>query len=247
LNYELRVSNAGPSPATAVTVTDALPTSVIYGSAISSQGSCTEANGTITCPLGTLVSNASATITVQVTPLAGGTITNTASVTTNLLDPDLSNNTTIAETTIVPVADLSISQSNSLNPANVGATLNYELRVSNAGPSPATAVTVTDTLPAGVIYGSAIPGRGSCAETEGIVVCNLDTLANNASATVTIEITPTVIGTITNTASATSAVSDPNPGNNATSGNTIIRENNQPGPMERMYLPLVSNAKNRQP
>jgi len=247
LNYELLVRNAGPSSATAVTVTDALPTNVIYESATSSQGNCTEANGTITCSLGTLVSNASATVTIQVTPLAAGTITNTTSVTTTLPDPDLSNNTTIAETTIVPVADLSISQSNSLNPANIGATLNYELSVSNAGPSPATAVTVTDTLPAGVIYSSAIPGRGSCAEAEGIVVCNLDTLTNNASVTVTIEITPTVIGTITNTASATSAVADPNPGNNATIGNTTIRNNNQPDPMERMYLPLISNSKDRQP
>jgi uncharacterized repeat protein (TIGR01451 family) len=247
LNYELRVSNAGPSPATAVTVTDALPTGVIYGSAISSQGSCTQANGIITCPLGTLVSNASATVTVQVMPLVAGTITNTASVTTTLPDPDLSNNTTIAETTIMPVADLSISQSNSPNPANVGATLNYELRVSNAGPSPATEVTFTDTLPAGVIYGSAIHGRGSCAEAEGIVVCNLGTLANNASVTVTIEITPTAIGTITNTASATSAVADPNPGNNATTGKTTIRENNQPGHIGRMYLPLISNSKDRQP
>jgi uncharacterized repeat protein (TIGR01451 family) len=47
------------------------------------------------------------------------------------------------------VADLSITQADDPDPVSAGANVTYTLSISNAGPSTATNLTVTDTLPAG--------------------------------------------------------------------------------------------------
>ena len=46
---------------------------------------------------------------------------------------------------------------------------------------------MTDTLPAGVTFGSATPSQGDpCTESSGTVTCALGTLADEATATVEI-------------------------------------------------------------
>ncbi len=83
LTYTITASNHGPGSATGVKVTDPLPAGETYQSASSSQGSCTQSAGTVTCTVGTLANGATATITIKVTPTKPGTLTNTASVSAN--------------------------------------------------------------------------------------------------------------------------------------------------------------------
>jgi uncharacterized repeat protein (TIGR01451 family) len=64
-------------------------------------------------------------------------------------------------TTSAP-ADLSITKSASPDPALVGGQVSYTLAVANNGPSQATGVNLTDTLPSTVIFDSAIATQGSC-------------------------------------------------------------------------------------
>jgi uncharacterized repeat protein (TIGR01451 family) len=106
LTYTITASNAGPDPATTVTVTDTLPGNVTYVSATPSQGSCS-GTSTVTCSLGTIASGANATVSLIVRP-TGGDVSNTATVTTTSTDSNLANNTSTA-TTIVnnPVPTLS--------------------------------------------------------------------------------------------------------------------------------------------
>ncbi|HUG56284.1 MAG TPA: hypothetical protein VMJ92_04325 [Candidatus Limnocylindrales bacterium] len=100
LGLTIEAANIGPSRATGVTLTDTLPSTVTLESATSTQGDCTEAEGTVTCNLGALAKAASATVTITVTPRGGGTVTNTASVVGNEPDPNTANNAAATSTSV---------------------------------------------------------------------------------------------------------------------------------------------------
>lgn len=121
-----------------------------------------------------------------------------------------------------PAADLSATKSDSPDPLAVGQTLTYTVAVANSGPANATAVTLTDTLPSSVTFVSATSTQGTCVEASGTVICSVGTLANGASATVTITVRPRIGVTITNTASVTGNEPDLNPTNNTASASTEV-------------------------
>jgi len=122
----------------------------------------------------------------------------------------------------VPSADLTITKTDSPDPVRVGANLTYTITVTNAGPNPADAVQVTDTLPDNVTFISVKTSQGSCTGTT-TVVCTLGAVPLTAAgATVTIEVQPTVSGTIMNRANATSSTQDPSAANNATTTETVV-------------------------
>jgi uncharacterized repeat protein (TIGR01451 family) len=195
-------------------VTDTLPAGATYVSATPSQGSCT-GTSTVSCNLGTINNGGNATVTIVVTPTAAGTLNNTASVTSTTGDPNLGNNSSSTSTTVNPSADLSITKSDSPDPVVVGQNLTYSITVTNNGPTAASAVTVTDTLPGSVTFVSATPSQGSCTPSAGTVTCNVGSLAFPGSATISIVVTPTATGTISNSASVASTTNDPNNGNNS--------------------------------
>jgi uncharacterized repeat protein (TIGR01451 family) len=162
-----------------------------------------------------------------VTPTVAGTVTNTATVTGDNPDPNLTNNTSSTTTTVNQSSnssDLSIVKTGTPNPVNVGSQLTYTLMVGNAGPSDDTNVTVSDTLPASMTFVSAMPSQGSCSGTTAIS-CNLGAVKNEAQATVTIVVTPTAQGMVTNTATVTGDNSDPNQTNNTSSTTTTVNSN----------------------
>ena len=98
VTYTLTVANAGPDAAVNVVMTDALPEGVTFVSATSP---CVEAEGVVTCELGDLVSGGSVVIEIVVTaPDVAGTLSNTAAVTSDTLDPDETNNTDSFDTLV---------------------------------------------------------------------------------------------------------------------------------------------------
>lgn len=120
-----------------------------------------------------------------------------------------------------PSADLAISRSDSPDPVTVGNALTYTITVANHGPSAATGVTMTDALAGSLTFVSATPSQGTCSGTS-TVTCKLGTLAISASATVTIVVTPTQPGGISNTATVTANELDPDTSNNSATHVTTI-------------------------
>ena len=101
LTYTLAITNNGPASATNVTVTDTLPSVVTYLSAAATpSGSCSEANGVVTCLLGTIANAGTATISILTLPGASSVVSNTATVTADQSDPISSNNTSTQSETI---------------------------------------------------------------------------------------------------------------------------------------------------
>ena len=222
VTYTVAVSNGGPDAAQNVVVTDTLPSGVVFVSATPGQGSCSESGGTVTCNLGSVANGSSANIVIVVTTTTDGTLTDTATVTSDTPDPNEGNNVATEQTTVEPQpADLGITKSDAADPVKTGDNVTYTVVVSNGGPGSAENVVVTDTLPSGVQFVSATPDQGSCSESGGIVTCNLGTVANGSSVNIVIVVQATTHGELTNTVIVVSDT-DPNPGNNSAMEQTTV-------------------------
>lgn len=118
-----------------------------------------------------------------------------------------------------PAADLSLTKADAPDPVAPRGTLTYTLMVTNQGPNAAPGTHILDTLPAGVTFVGASAG---CVQSAGLVDCDLGALANGASTTVTIQVTPKARGVITNTASVGSSAPDPDRSDNTATTDTTV-------------------------
>src|SRR5207248_8097813 len=103
--------------------------------------------------------------------------------------------------TLKHAADMSVTGTGPTNPVH-GSPITYTETVTNNGHATATGVKLTDTVPAGVTGVRASTSQGSCTITTKRVTCNIGTLADGTSATVTIHATApgTTGATLTNKA-----------------------------------------------
>jgi uncharacterized repeat protein (TIGR01451 family) len=97
-----------------------------------------------------------------------------------------------------PTIDLQIQKTDSPNPVNVGGTLTYTLTARNNGPSTATQVVITDSLPATVTYLSSSSTQGTCSNSGQLVTCAIGTMPAGGTVTVTIRVRPLQPGRILN-------------------------------------------------
>lgn len=78
--YSIVVTNSSTNAATGVIVTDWLPASMNYVFAVTSQGTIMNANGYVTCDLGTLAAGGTATIKIYASSQSVGSFTNVVSI-----------------------------------------------------------------------------------------------------------------------------------------------------------------------
>ncbi len=102
LTYTIAFENAGKGEATAVVVSDTLPSGVTFVSSMPGTPACKYSDGTLTCRLGTQAEGGGGKvdIVVKVDSATKGAITNTATITGEEEEEDTTNNKA-SETTMV--------------------------------------------------------------------------------------------------------------------------------------------------
>ena len=147
------------------------------------------------------------TYTLTITGMSGS-LTHSKQVTFRVIDPRNVN--------------LIVTKSASPNPGQVNAPLSYRLTVVDPGPSNASNVILTDTLPASFTLSSVSTTQGSC-DNGPPITCSLGTIGPGTTAVVTIVGTPTQAGQITNTASVSASETDFDTSNNTSQTTTFIQ------------------------
>ncbi|TWU41376.1 Large cysteine-rich periplasmic protein OmcB precursor [Novipirellula aureliae] len=196
------------SDALDVVITDTLPTGLlgdtitIIDNATGDSSSFNTANQIATVTLGTVAIGQVRTFTILTNTIdeaATGTLTNTAS----LDDPADGVITATAETTLTPDFDVVVEKEVSNAAPEPGATVVYTVTVNNEGPSTASGVILTDTIPAGLTFVSGTLNNQNGTSDGSVVTFPAITLDSGSSATATLTFTvgATAAGQITNTAS----------------------------------------------
>ncbi len=128
-----------------------------------------------------------------------------------------------------PTADLAVSVTDGLTTVVAGDGLTHAstITVTNAGPSAATSVVVAVTWPAGLSQGTVTPSQGTCVPVGPgpDLTCDLGSIANGGNATVAIGYAVSAAtdpGPMTVSAVASSAVADPNAGDDSASDTTEV-------------------------
>ena len=222
--------NAGATMSTTVTVKNAGPDAgtvalnlSVSGGTINSAGgggfTCAIALGNLSAACGgpSMAVNGIATIAVDITAQnTPGSVVLTAT-TSSPNDSNAGNNTGSSTTAIISGADLAVVKTGPAT-ANLGATIAYDVTVTNNGPVDANNVVLDDPTPQRLTRVSV--SGGGCTTFP----CTLGTLTTGQSVTVhatyTVNAGPPV--TIFNTASVTSATLDPNGGNDSGTATTAV-------------------------
>ncbi len=223
VTYHFTITNEGPQTGHNIQFVDTLPAGVNYEGSFTSTplGTFPVVSGQqIRANLGALTKGSSVTLSfvVQFQASAGSPVTNTATVSTTDVDPNPSNNTAQVTINVSPPVNLKFTQFTAApNPSQTGSPLSYSIGVINTGPSPATNVTLTSPLAAGVSFvgASVSPIVVTPLSSSGVVgsnvVVNLGTLVPGASATITITVIPSLIGNLPATATLSSSEPDLDP------------------------------------
>ena len=218
LTYALTIANQGNIAARQVRLSDQLPAGVTLVSVTLSQGQVysVSPSGQIGATLGTVAAGGTvtATIVVQTGANSVGTITDTATVSSQEADPFPADETVNITSTVLAASDLSMALGASPNPVLDGADVTFVMTVSNLGPDTANGVTATLPLGSGFDYVSASASVGTVSYTGGQVEFALDELDVSSTAIVTVVAQALTVGQLSATASVSSQAQDPNPANN---------------------------------
>jgi uncharacterized repeat protein (TIGR01451 family) len=226
--YSLHVENDGPNTAHGVTITDQLPSELAFDASASDPACTDQGGGLVVCAIGDLNSGASADTVIGVTTVApnasGASNTATASA-TDTADPTPADGSATETTVINPITELSLSRSAPTS-VNVGKNATFTYTVSNAGPSTANNVVVTEPLPAGAMSRVAAGSSSDCTLTSDTITCAFGSLAAGASDTRTIVLTanpPAAPGFDSTATVASDENADSNPANDSVTGSIVVR------------------------
>ena len=225
ITYTQTITNNGPAAASAVSFSEPIPTNTTFSSVLAPVGWTCTVTASVTCTNPSLAAGAAADIVVVVSlapSVAAGTITANSTVTATTGDPTAANNSTTVATPVVPVCDLTVTNSGSPSPVAAGAVITYTQVVTNTGPSNCAAATFNEALPANTSFVSVAVvttggGTWTCPPASPIA-CTNPSVPPGSTGTITAKYTVlagTPAGTIiTDTATVATTGRDTNLANN---------------------------------
>jgi uncharacterized repeat protein (TIGR01451 family) len=238
--YTLTVRNVGSGTLDGeITVHDPVPAGLQVVSASGTGWSCTVSGQDVDCtatPPGGLASGASLpaiTVTVDPTPAAVPSVTNTASVASdNDVNPD--NDRSSSATNILYSADLAITKTDGTTAVDAGSSTTYTLTVENNGPSPVTGAILVDPAAPGLAKTAVTcaPTPGQCVAPPTVAQLQGGAFALPALAvgqTYALSVTATVTaasGSVTNTATIAdpAGATDPDGTNDSASDTDTVNQ-----------------------
>ncbi len=200
ISFTLSWTNEGEGSATGVVVSDTLPTAgglnwSITGSTGTGSTCTLSAADVLTCNVGTIAGNpnfpnaapvnGTVTLTSATTSAACAEINNTGQITSNNDGTD----TDPGQVTVL-CPDVTVAKTPDGGTVNAGQTATFTIVVTNLGPGAATAVTLTDNLPAGYTWTLGGADADDCsintAPNPDVLSCNFGTLADDETRTITL-------------------------------------------------------------
>ena len=231
---DVTVTNDGPNVSAApIAVDDGLPDGVTFVSAEGDDWTCRapQGDGPVRCEYArTLGPDESTTVTLTVAvdgaawELEQGddqALRNTVEVSAATVDPEDGNDTASVELHVVPLVDLAVEKTHD-GDFSVGATGDFDVVVRNLGPNRHEGrVTVTDSLPDGLVFMGASGDGWTCEPDEArtVIACVSDTAVDPGSAmpsiTLVVDVDPAAEGGVTNTVTVSTELADADPSNDS--------------------------------
>ncbi|MBZ5689567.1 MAG: DUF11 domain-containing protein [Acidobacteriia bacterium] len=228
ITYTQSVTNLGQASANAPVFTETLPAGTTAQS-LSGPAGWTCVLATLTCTdTAAMPANTTANFTfvvkVGATVANGTTLPQTDSVSSTTTDPVSANNSVTVNTLVADTADLSVTNTPSPVPVLATGTITYTQVVTNSGPSAATSVSLTETVPASTTAQTLTGPAGWTCNVGTLTCTNPSFAAGSATITYTVLVTAgTAPGTAINqTASVSSAIADPNTSNNTATASDVV-------------------------
>jgi uncharacterized repeat protein (TIGR01451 family) len=206
-------NNDSASTLTGLAFTDTLPTGLVVSTPNALVNNCggtvtaTAASGSVSLTGGTLAASTACTITVNVTGTGLGMLTNTTSTLTSNASAAAAATANITVLALPPT----FTKAFSAGPIFLGQTATLTFNVVNPNSVPLTGLAFTDPFPAGLLIatpsGAVNTCGGTLTATAGATSVSLaaGTVAASSSCAISVNVVPTVIGTLINTTSMLSS------------------------------------------
>ncbi len=202
LTVSILIENAGPSPAGGLRVSDQLPGAFVLDPAQTDFGdpdwACSASgpvgNQAVICSLAAELASGDTAPDLRLdllVPGAAGDYSNQALGESDADDSDFPWASDTVDIEVLPVADLALAPRTSSAAAQAADSLfSYPLQVSNAGPSQASQLRLTDRVPAGAVLLNASGPGWTCLlnQLSGELDCSRATLDAGATSSVTVEL-----------------------------------------------------------
>ncbi len=209
---DITVSNQGPDAAPGSKLSLQLAAGVSAIGATVSAGTCAVTASTVNCELGTLATNATATLNLSLRGEALGTATIGVLASADGIDPD-DDQVATAYVPVTPLADVAVEIAAAAGSKFAGTAFSYTATVRNNGPD-ATGIHTGFTVAGATVSAATTPG-GSCVVTSPTVACTLNSLASGANTSIVYTVSAATAGNVSVDASAGIEGTDSAPANNA--------------------------------